>query len=96
VIAGRVKDAEDYDGVAFDVVEELVGKAPGQDPPESSVVEWKALGRLFQAGERVCHAEKELAAQAGGLALIPLLRLAEVGHGGGADGDAPGHRGGED
>ena len=96
MIAGRVENAEDYDGVAFDAVEELVGQAPGQDTLASSVVEWKALGRLFQAGERVCHAEKELAAQAEGLALISLLRLAEVGHGGGADGDAPGHRGRED
>jgi hypothetical protein len=96
VIAGRVENWEDNDGVAFDAEEELVGKALGQDTPESSVVEGKALGRLFQAGERLGHAEKELAAQAGGLAFILLLRRAEAGPGGGAEGDAPDHRGRED
>ena len=93
VVAGCMENSEDDDGVAFDAVEQFVGKALGQDTPESSVVERKALGRLLQTGERVCHAEKELAAQAGRLALIPLLRLAEVGLGSGADGDPPCHRG---
>ena len=57
VVAGRVENSEDNDGVAFDPVEELVWKAPGQDTPVSSVVQWKAFGRFFQAGERVRHAE---------------------------------------
>ena len=50
-IAGGVEDSTDNDGVAFNAVEELVGEALGQEAPESLVVEWKALGRLFQAGE---------------------------------------------
>lgn len=64
VIAGGVEDSKDNDGVASNAVEELVGEALGQDAPEFPIVEWKALGRLFQTVEGVCHAEKELAAQA--------------------------------
>jgi hypothetical protein len=90
VVAGRVEDAEDDDGIAFNAVEELVRKPPAQDAPEPPVVKGKAFGGPFQPCERIRHGEEELAAQARALAFISLLSLAKVGRGGGAGRNAKG------
>jgi hypothetical protein len=91
VVAGCVEDPEDDNGVAFNTVKELVRKPLGQDSSEPTVVEGKALRRLFQATERSRYRKEKLAAQARALAFVPFLRLTKVRLGGCADGDAPSH-----
>ncbi len=71
MVAGRVANPEDDDGVAFDAVEELVRKALGQDPPEPAVVKGRAIGRLFQPGERIRHRSEGLAQSPGNRAANP-------------------------
>ena len=63
-----------------------------EDAAKTTVVEREAFGIRFQSEERFGVVSEEFVAQAGASFLIPIVGLAQIGLGLGADADDPAHR----
>ena len=92
MVAGRVKDAKDDDGIVFDAEETFIGKSLHQQAAEAPVVDGKSFGNFLKAGHGISDGKKKFIAQAGPLPVIPIPGRAKVGSGDGADGNATFHR----
>src|SRR6266704_1040998 len=93
MVAGVVENTKDDDGVAFDSVEKLVGKAFGQDAAKAFVINPITFRRFFQSSKGFGNRDQEFIPQSWSLVIVPVARFLNVAFSGGTDEYTPFHAG---
>ena len=89
MLPASMEDAEDVDALALNKIEELVGKTPREDAPETPVVHALPCRILFELRHRVFDCQQELHAESGPLLIVPVAGFLNVGVRERMDVDAP-------
>jgi len=91
MLLSAMKHSENDHGIAMNLKEDFVRKAPRQSPTKFAVIEREGFRILFQPNQDFPDREQKFTTQARALILIPIMSNLQIRPGFTSDGDLPFH-----